>query len=93
MTLVNRSFGLKEQAEVKAKDIDPKSWEYEQIAIALKAGYISGYEDGTMRPGNRISRQEAAVMLANLLKLDITKSIDLSRFKDAGKLPEWSKGA
>ncbi|MDF2961673.1 MAG: hypothetical protein K0S39_3408, partial [Paenibacillus sp.] len=93
MTIVNRSFGFKDKSEVKAKDVDPKGWEYEQVAIALKAGYISGYEDGTVKPGNNVSRQEVAVMIAALLKLDTAKGGDLSKFKDASSLPSWSKGA
>ncbi|MFK7695241.1 S-layer homology domain-containing protein [Paenibacillus sp. HJGM_3] len=93
MTIVNRSFGFKDKAEVKAIDVDPKNWDYEQVAIALKAGYISGYEDGSMKPGDNVTRQEIAVMLASLLKLDTGKAGDLSKFKDASKLPEWSKNA
>ncbi|MCR8632450.1 S-layer homology domain-containing protein [Paenibacillus radicis (ex Xue et al. 2023)] len=93
MTIVNRSFGFKDKEEVKAIDVDPNGWEYEQVAIALKSGYISGYEDGTMKPGKKISRQEAAVIIAALLKLDTAKGGDLNKFKDATKLPSWSKGA
>ncbi|NOU95151.1 hypothetical protein GC093_18250 [Paenibacillus sp. LMG 31456] len=93
MTIVNRSFGFKDKEEVKAKDVDPNGWEYEQVAIALKSGYISGYEDGTVKPGSKISRQEVAVIIAALLKLDTAKGGDLSKFKDAVNLPSWSKGA
>ncbi|TBL70078.1 chitobiase/beta-hexosaminidase C-terminal domain-containing protein [Paenibacillus thalictri] len=93
VTVVNRAFGFTEKAEVQAKDVDSKNWAYDQIAIALKAGYISGYSDGTIKPGNVVSRQEVAVMLAKVLKLDTGKDADLSKFKDTAKLPDWSKAA
>ena len=57
----------------------------------MHAGYISGYHDGTMRTGNKVTRQEAAVMIAKLLKLDTSVSADLSKFKDAAQVPDWSK--
>lgn len=91
MALVNRSFGLTDMAEVTVKDVDSTRWEYEQVAIAKHAGYISGYSDGTMRTGNKVTRQEAAVMLAKLLKLDTSAGADLSKFADAARIPAWSK--
>ncbi|SFM55011.1 hypothetical protein SAMN03159341_1492 [Paenibacillus sp. 1_12] len=45
MALVNRSFGLNDKSEVTVRDVDSQRWEYEQVAIALHAGYISGYHD------------------------------------------------
>ncbi|MHA6481662.1 S-layer homology domain-containing protein [Paenibacillus sp. strain BS8-2] len=91
MTLMNRAFELNDKSEVTAKDVDSQGWEYEQVAIALDAGYISGFSDGTMRTGNKITRQEAAVMIAKLLKLDTSASADWSKYKDAAQVPDWSK--
>ena len=39
------------------------------VAYAKAAGYISGYPDGTFKPYNAITRQEAAVVIAKLLGL------------------------
>ncbi|MDQ1911337.1 cadherin-like beta sandwich domain-containing protein [Paenibacillus sp. GD4] len=93
MTMVNRVWGFKEKAEVKATDVNPSNWDHEPVAVALKAGYISGYEDNTIRPTNHVTRQEVAVIISNLLKLDTTKDAYLSKFKDGNLLPDWSKGA
>ena len=41
-------------------------WYYVEVAKAMAAGYISGYEDGTIRQ-NPISRQGSAAMLARIL--------------------------
>ncbi|WP_027088001.1 S-layer homology domain-containing protein [Cohnella panacarvi] len=91
MALVNRSFELTDKSEMTVKDVKSNSWEYEQVSIAMHAGYISGYSDGTIRTGNKVTRQEAAVILTKLLKLDTSANADLSRFTDAARVPAWSK--
>ncbi|GBG09024.1 putative cell wall-binding protein, partial [Paenibacillus agaridevorans] len=40
------------------------------VQAAGKAGIIQGYEDGTFRPQNHVSRAEAVVMLLNLLMVE-----------------------
>ncbi|NLY66422.1 MAG: S-layer homology domain-containing protein, partial [Tissierellia bacterium] len=47
-------------------------WEeyYEDIQIAIGEGYISGYEDNTVRPNRQISRQEAATIISRALGLE-----------------------
>ncbi|SFM55103.1 S-layer homology domain-containing protein [Paenibacillus sp. 1_12] len=75
MALVNRSFGLNDKSEVIVRDVDSQRWDYEQVAIAL----------------HKVTRQKVAVMIAKLLKLDTSASVDLSKFKDAAQVPDWSK--
>jgi hypothetical protein len=92
--LLNRSFGFTEQGDRTAADIDPASPDYAQAAIALHEGYISGYEDGTIRPSAELTRLEAASMLARALKLDSADSADiLNVYRDASRIPAWSKPA
>ena len=40
------------------------------IAMAKKYGVINGYEDGTFRPENNMTRAEVAVVISNFLKVD-----------------------
>lgn len=91
VTLVNKSQGYTEQASISLKDVKPGSWYYEDVAKAQKAGYVSGYDDQTFRPGNPITRQEAAVILARLLKL--TESEPPASVSDAKNAQSWSRGA
>ncbi|MFK7693688.1 S-layer homology domain-containing protein [Paenibacillus sp. HJGM_3] len=91
VTIANRVFGFKEQAAVAATDVSEDDWAYAQVAIAIKADYITGYEDGTFRPEQPVSRQEAAVMLAALKKLGGGDAAALAAFQDAGSVPPWSK--
>ncbi|MBD0380176.1 S-layer homology domain-containing protein, partial [Paenibacillus sedimenti] len=94
MAFINRAFGLTATAEVTFKDVNKSGWEYAEIGKAVKAGYISGYDDGTIRSGNEISRQEAASIIAKLLNLNTSDAEKvLGKFADSRKIALWSKHA
>lgn len=94
ITLVNNSFGLRQRAEASFSDVGATDWFTEEIAKARAAGYIAGYEDGTVKPDNPISRQEAAAILAKISKLDISGSpAAVNKFKDSASISRWSSGA
>ena len=94
MTLVNRAFGFKAKAQISFSDVLNEAWYHDEIAKAVAAGYIKGYEDGSIKPDNRISRQEAAVVLVRLLKLKaVTKGSEISKFKDVERIHVWAKSA
>jgi hypothetical protein len=92
ITFVNRAFGSTEKAEIRFTDLKAGAWQYDQVAIAVKAGYLKGFQDNTIRVAVGITREESAVMLANILKPDKTQA-DMTPFKDADKLSGWSKEA
>ena len=58
------------QGEHAFKDVGAKDWFASDVKAALASGFVSGYPDGTFRPQQAVSRQEAACLLARLLKLD-----------------------
>ncbi|WP_158289661.1 S-layer homology domain-containing protein [Paenibacillus flagellatus] len=95
LALINRSFGLTGEAAVDYPDVTAGSWQHAEVAKALKAGYVSGYEDHTFRPSKPISRQEAAAIIAKLVELPAPASAEgaLNAFKDAGDIADWSKPA
>jgi len=92
ISLVNRALGLSVQGDISFRDIGQKHWARDAIAIAYRAGYVKGYEDGTIRPDQDVSREEVAFMVYTLLQLEGGKS-DVSRFRDAASFPKWSKTA
>lgn len=92
MALVNRSFGFSAEAAISFSDVAPGNWAYVEVAKAVKAGYITGYENGTIGVSKPISRQEVAVIIARLLGLPTTASSETS-FQDAGLIATWAKGA
>ncbi len=93
ITLVNKSFELTESSTFNFKDVSASDWFYGEIGKAVAAGYINGYPDGTLRPKNKITRQEAAVIVARILKLDDPDLSVINKFTDAKSIPEWSKAS
>ncbi|WP_019912514.1 LamG-like jellyroll fold domain-containing protein [Paenibacillus sp. HW567] len=89
VSLVNRVFHLQAEAEVNFTDVSASI--ASDIQKAAAAGYVSGYSDGTFRPDQTVSRQEAAVMLFRLFKL--TAPAGGPSPKDAADLPSWSQEA
>ncbi|MDI4650195.1 S-layer homology domain-containing protein [Cohnella hashimotonis] len=94
MALANRALGYADAGEASFTDLSPANWEYKDVRIAVKAGYISGYEDGTIRSKKTVSRQEAAVMLARIFGLDTVSGASVALpFTDKASIAAWSRGA
>lgn len=89
--LVNRAFEFGTPGTVHFTDVSHTDWSYSEIAVGVNAGYVSGYPDGTFKPRNELSRQEVAVIMAKVLGLKTSSSVDL--YTDVNSIPEWSRGA
>lgn len=85
--VINKIFEYTEADAEVFPDVDKeKDWYYNEVAIAKKAGYIKGYEDGTFRGENNITREETCTILARVGGLyDLGISYPL---KDA--VSEWA---
>ncbi|TYO93257.1 S-layer homology domain-containing protein [Desulfallas thermosapovorans] len=93
VALVNRAFGIETKGfAANFSDVNSSQWYYNDIAAASAAGYTGGYPDGTFKPQQSISRQEAASILVRLLELEPTTQ-GLEGFKDAGQIPQWSRSS
>jgi len=94
ITMTNRAFSFNSTAQINYTDVHTSDWFAPEIAKAKAAGYISGYLDGSMKPNNQITRQEVAVIIANVMKLDTTAGNGaLSKYSDAAAIPAWSSNA
>lgn len=89
--MVNNAFKFTATSPVTFSDVSADAWYAPHVARAQAAGYITGYPDGTIRPGNNITRQEAAAIIFNLKKLVADESV-IASFADASLFPAWSKG-
>lgn len=80
-------------------DVDSTAWYADAVTWAYNTGVVSGYEDGTFRPGRTITRQEMAVMFYGMLfgtdsilaEDDI--KIALGAFKDGDTVASWAREA
>jgi N-acetylmuramoyl-L-alanine amidase len=97
--LVVRSLGVNtSSAAVKFSDVKADAWYASDVATAVEAGIINGYEDNTFRPDASITREELAAMVVRALKfagvdinVDAAKQTKLlSAWKDADKIV-WAK--
>jgi uncharacterized protein YjdB len=91
MALVNGAFDYAETAQINYSDVKGEDWYANVIAKAKAAGYIGGYPDGTMRPNNPISREEAAAVIMKLKNLEGDEVV-ANKFSDANQM-SWSKGS
>lgn len=57
--------------ETQFSDVAADTWYAEYIRFAVEKGWINGYSDGTFRPNNPITRDEAAKILSRAIGLEI----------------------
>lgn len=92
VTLMNNAKGFWSEGSINFSDVKNGSWFYSAVARAVAAGYVKGYSDGSFKPGNTITRAEAAMMIANTAKLSANEA-GAYRFTDIGSIPAWARGS
>lgn len=76
----------------RLNDITPDKWYAKYVNFAAQKGYISGYEDGSFKPENTITRAEMAAILKEYA--NITERAEAGAFKDiSGHWAEEAIGA
>ena len=70
-------------------------WAAAPINELARRDALNGYEDGTFRPGELITRSEIACILDNLItwSTDSALAANQSGFKDASQIPAWALNA
>lgn len=86
LVLILRAFDLHiDDLELHAgrtfTDVDPNDWFYEAVTIAYNGNIINGYDDGTFKPNETISRAEAMSVLLRTLDR-VNESYTRSLFSD-----------
>lgn len=88
VTIINNMKGNTIGSNKAFSDLADSSWYYESIGKGVAAGYISGYDDNTVRPDAFITRQEAAVIAYRAWNL--TPKGDVS-FSDSSEIGSWAR--
>ncbi|MDQ0287844.1 hypothetical protein J2Z49_002977 [Desulfofundulus luciae] len=83
--------GQKPSITAEFKDMQGH-WAAETVSKLAGMGVIGGYEDGTFRPNNKITRAEIASILARALKLQPVDETALN-YADKNAIPAWARGA
>lgn len=87
-----RALGLKEVGSAAAsfKDVNAGSWYYSYVGTVCSENLMKGYEDGSFKPNENITRQEIAAVLVRALGKDKEQVGDLT-FADKAAVSGWAK--
>ncbi len=98
---VVKGLGLMRTGEGKNlySDVKKSDWYYDAITIANKYGIASGYDNGKFGPNDKITREQAMVIIGRAMKISgISKSLNeanateiLKSFSDIDKLSNYAK--
>ncbi len=85
--ILTNIFGNIDKSGVTVADVADSAWYADTMKIAVKAGYVTGYSDGTVKPEANITRQEAAVMVYRAWGLSPEGELN---FTDKNEIADWA---
>lgn len=86
--VIRYTGAVKLPTKPKAEFNDTDKGEVRQLA---ELGIITGYEDGSFKPGSTITREEAAVILSRMAGLYDFKETKELEYKDTDDISDWAK--
>lgn len=93
ITYVMSSVGVINSDEpAEFSDLPRNDKYYNYVAAAKEYGVITGYSDGTLRPYEKITREEAVVILARAYMLEQTSGVYIKGFTDFLEIKSYSVG-
>ena len=90
--MINKALGNNETASISFHDVPSSEWYYSDIAKAVAAAYVSGYNDSSFKPGSAITREEAAVIIARIVP-SYGVSGNLRAYNDYSAISDWAYAA
>ncbi|MFF2093342.1 immunoglobulin-like domain-containing protein, partial [Paenibacillus sp. NPDC058174] len=100
--IIVRALGLKlENGSMPFSDVKTTAWFSSAIQTAYAYGLIGGDNDGTFRPNDKITREQAMVILSKAMKISGLKSklsaqpgdAILRLFTDASEVSAWAQSS
>ncbi|MEK4850868.1 S-layer homology domain-containing protein [Paenibacillus sp. FSL H7-0756] len=98
--MLARALGIVTHGEqqVRFSDVSASGWYGLELQVAVENGLITGYPDGTFRPGNNISRQEAMAIVSRAMSITELKASRseaqvqqlLKSFADSASVAGWA---
>ena len=67
---------LEAEASINFSDVESTHQHYDAIINLAERGIIKGFGDGTFKPGQSVTRGQAAKIIAGVLELDTTNVVD-----------------
>ena len=90
VTIINRILCLQEESSKYIPDISRSNWYYSEIRKAVKVGILEGDQNGAIFPENKITREEAILILSRAFKLKKV-STQPKGYNDLVDVSDWAK--
>ncbi len=92
--LITKTFQLPASNNLnRFKDVRTDFWAASAIASAADAGFLSGFPDGTFRPGQNLTKVQAIVSIVNGLKFTGSNPNGLNVYSDRAQIPSYATNA
>ncbi|QSJ14072.1 S-layer homology domain-containing protein [Nostoc sp. UHCC 0702] len=92
--IIAKTFQLSANNKVnKFSDVKSDFWAASAILSAAENGFVSGFPDGTFRPGLNLTKIQAIVSIVNGLKLSDGNPNLLTLYRDRVQIPSYATNA
>jgi len=87
--MVNKAFDYTEISDISFTDVESDAWYYQDVQKAYKAGYIAGFSETQFAPNDKLTREQAAVIISRILKLEGYIS-GIDKFEDKNDISSYA---
>jgi len=88
-TMLSQALCLDEVKLDTFKDVKQSDWFYGCVGAASQMGIITGYSDKTFRPNDKVTRQDAALMIVRAAKI-LGKDMTMENFEIINTLCQFT---
>ena len=77
-------------------DVNGSNWYYDAVSWAQQNGIVAGNTDGTFRPNDPITNQQATAIMRKFAEYngkDVTSHGSVQNYQDASSVSDWAKDA
>ncbi|NJM23538.1 MAG: DUF1565 domain-containing protein [Richelia sp. SM1_7_0] len=92
--VISKTFQIPSTNKIrKFTDIQPNFWATSAIYQGAGMGFISGFPDGSFRPGQNLTKVQAIVSIVSGLKLQGGNPNILTMYRDRAQIPSYATNA
>lgn len=91
-TVMTAIMQYKNASSTSFTDVSADDWYARYVLAAHEAGIMNGVGDGSFGANQNITREQAAVIIANVLNFELDSDY-AKQFKDYNKISSWATGA
>lgn len=94
VSLIDRLFATYRQTDISHfEDVSQTDWYFDNVAMGVQMGTITGTSDQTVSPKGLLTREMAMTILARALALDTTDTSKLNDFTDEQDISSWARSS